>query len=66
MEDKVYQEMALMDASTGNMLPYRQLRQDPKYKIQWDKSASNKFGRLANSVGNRVKGTKTIEFITQV
>ena len=63
MEDKVYQAMAVMNASTGKMLNYRQLRRDPKYKIQWDKSAANEFGRLADGVGNRVKGTKTIEFI---
>ena len=63
MEDKVYQAMAVMGASTGNMLNYRQLKQDPKYKIQWDKSAANKFERLSNGTGNRVKGTKTIEFI---
>merc|ERR1712086_523713 len=63
MEDEVYQAMAVMDASTGKMLNYRQLRRDPKYKIQWDKSAANEFGRLADGVGNRVKGTKTIEFI---
>ena len=55
--------MVVMDASTGKMLNYRQLRRDPKYKIQWDKSAANEFGRLADGVGNRVKGTKTIEFI---
>ena len=33
MEDEVYQAMAVMDASTGNMLNYRQLLRDPKYKI---------------------------------
>ena len=45
------------------MLNYRQLRRDPTYNIQWDKSSANKFGRLANGIGNRVKGTKPIEFI---
>ena len=55
--------MVVMNASTGKMLNYRQLRRDPKYNIQWDKSAANEFGRLADGVGNRVKGTKTIEFI---
>ena len=34
MEDEVYQAMAVMDTSTGKMLNYRQLRGDPKYKIQ--------------------------------
>jgi hypothetical protein len=63
MEDKVYQAMAVMDASTGKMQNYQQLMQDTKYKIQWEKSAANKFGGLANGVGNRVKATKTIEFM---
>ena len=52
MEDEVYQAMAVMDASTGKMLNYRQLRRDPKYKIHWDKPAANKFGRLANGMSN--------------
>ena len=30
MEDEVYQVMAVMDASTGKMLSYRQLRRDPR------------------------------------
>ena len=55
--------MAVMDASTGKMLNYRQLRRDPKYKLQWDKSEANEFGRLANGVGSRIKGTNTIKFI---
>ena len=55
--------MVVMDANTGNMLNFRQLRHNPKYKIHWDKSTANKFGRLADGVGNQVKGTKTIEFI---
>ena len=59
----MYQAMAVMDASTGKMLNYRQLRRDPKYKIQWDKSEANEFGRLANGVGSRIKGTNTIKFI---
>ena len=63
MEDEVYQAMAVMDTSTGTMLNYRQLCRNPGYKIQWDKSAANEFGRLANGVGGRVKGTNTIKFI---
>ena len=62
-EDKMYQAMAVMDASTGKMLNYWQLRRNPNYKIQWKKLAANKFGRLADGIGNRVRGTKTIEFI---
>ena len=61
-EDTVYQAIAGTDTSTGKMLNYQQLRQDSKYKIQWDTLVANKFGRLANGVDNRVNGTKTIEF----
>ena len=63
MEDNMYQAMAVMDASTVKVLNYWLLRRNPKYKIQWDKSAANKVGRLADGVGNRVKETTTIEFI---
>ena len=35
----------------------------PKYSEAWNKSASNEFGRLAQDVGGRIKGTNTIHFI---
>jgi hypothetical protein len=37
--------------------------QDPKHKKNWSKSAANEFGRLAQGVGARVKGTDTIKSI---
>ena len=61
--DEVEKAMAVMDQATGKMLNYRQLRRDPKYSADWNVSAANEFGRLANGVGGRVKGTKTIKFI---
>ena len=46
------------------MLNYRQLMQHPDYKQQWSQSSANKFGRLANGVGGRIKNpTNTIKFI---
>ena len=45
------------------MLNYRQLIRNPKYKKQWNVSAANEFGRLANGVGGRIKGTNTIKFV---
>ena len=36
---------------------------DPKYKKRWSISSANEFGRLANCIGGRVKGTNTIQFI---
>jgi hypothetical protein len=55
-----------MDKNTGKLLNYRQLMNSPKYKKAWSLSAANKFGRLANSIGGRIKNpTNTIEFISQ-
>eukprot|EP00804_Cyclotella_cryptica_P019453 CCRYP_006629-RA/>CCRYP_006629-RA protein AED:0.22 eAED:0.22 QI:0/0/0/1/0.33/0.25/4/0/510 len=45
------------------MLNYRQLIRHPNYNTDWTLSSANEFGRLANGVGGRVKGTKTITFI---
>ncbi len=44
---------------------YRQLLKDPKHAKVWAYSAANKFGRLAQGVGRRIKGTSTntIHFI---
>ena len=54
--------MTVMDAE-GKMLNYRQLIRNPKYKKQWNVSAANEFGRLANGVGGRIKGTNTINVV---
>ena len=54
---------AVVDVETEKMLEYRHLRQDPKYKDDWDKSAANKFGCLAQGVGDRIKLTNIIVFV---
>jgi hypothetical protein len=55
-----------MDKDTGKLLNYRQLMKNPKYKNAWSLSAANKFGRLANGIGGRIKQpTNTIQFISQ-
>jgi len=51
------------DDETGEYLKYRQLLRDPKHQKQWNTSAANEFGRLAQGVGGRVKPTNTIFFI---
>jgi hypothetical protein len=53
------------DTKTGTYLNYRQLILNPKLKHTkvWSQSAANEFGRLAQVVGQRVKGTNTIFFI---
>jgi hypothetical protein len=53
-----------MDADTGKLLNYRQLTRSTKHKKAWSLSSANKFGRLANGIGGRIKSpTNTIEFI---
>jgi hypothetical protein len=51
------------DKETGEYLNYRQLLKDPKHAKVWAHSAANEFGRLAQAVGTRIKGTNTIHFI---
>ena len=45
------------------MLNYRQLIKHPELGEQWRYSSANEFGRLAQGIGGRVKGTNTIKFI---
>jgi hypothetical protein len=66
LENEVHQAMAIMDADTGKLLNYCQLMQSIKYQDAWSLSLANKFGRLANGVGGRIKNpTNTIQFIHQ-
>ena len=39
------------------------LIKDPATALQWNHSAANEFGRLAQGVGGRIEGTNTIFFI---
>lgn len=55
---------AVLDKETGEMLEYRHLLRNPKFRPTWSHSAANEFGRLAQGVGTRIpKGTNTIFFI---
>ena len=62
---RILQERAQLihDKETGEYLNYRQLLKDPKHAKVWVHSAANEFGRLAQGVGTRIKGTNTIHFI---
>ena len=65
MENEIHQAMAVMDNETGQLLNYRQLMRSDKHKQAWGRSSANEFGRLAQGIGGRIKGTNTIEFIFQ-
>jgi hypothetical protein len=66
LENEFHQAMSVMDEDTGKQLNYRQLTRSTKYREAWSLSPANKFGRLANGIGGRIKNpTNTIEFIFQ-
>ena len=54
---------AVLDQETGQLLEYRQLLKHPRFKEVWNRSSADEFGRLAQGVGGRIKGTDTIRFI---
>ena len=54
---------AVLDQETGQLLEYRKLLQHPRFREVWNRSASDEFGRLAQGIGGRIKGTDTIRFI---
>ena len=43
----------VMDEETGEMLEFRQLRSNLKYKKIWDTSYANELGRLCQGVGTK-------------
>jgi hypothetical protein len=55
----------VQDNETGEYLNYQRLIRNPKHKEIWSKSTANEFGRLAQGVGERVKATNTIFFISK-
>jgi hypothetical protein len=58
--------MSVMDKDMGKLFNYRQLMNSLKYKKASSLSAANKFGQLANGIGEHIENpTNTIEFISQ-
>lgn len=58
-----YANAAVLHPETGHPMTYRQLITHPDYQVAWNHSSANEFGRLAQGIGGRVKGTDTIRFI---
>ena len=50
--------LAVLDQEMGKLLEHRQLCKDPCYKKVWDRSYSNKLGRLCQGIGT---GDKLVE-----
>ena len=54
----------VLDGATGEMLEFRQLIKNPKYRIVWGDSYGNEIGRLAQGRDKSgTKGTDTLFFI---
>jgi len=56
---------AVLDEDTGELLEYRHLMRNPKYRELWGKSYGDELGRLAQGMPGRVEGTNTIFFINK-
>ena len=54
---------AIIDPVSGKSMEYRHLIKNKHTRKIWNNSFANELGRLANGVGNRIKGTNTIKFI---
>ena len=55
----------VIDMDMGKLLEYCQVLCHPKFKDDWNILAANEFGRLAQGVGEQVKGTNMIYFINK-
>ena len=53
----------VLNEDTGELIEYRHLIGDPKYREIWGQAYGNELGRLAQGMEGRVKGTNTIFFI---
>jgi hypothetical protein len=62
---KIPKHMAnsVINEYTGASLEYRHLINDASTFTIWNEAAANKFGRLAQGVGNRIDASNTIFFI---
>ena len=54
---------AVIDDDTGELLKYRHLIKNPKYRKDWGHSFGNEVGRLAQGMPGRSDGTNTMSFI---
>ena len=56
---------AVLDEDTGELLEYRHLMKNPKYREIWGHAYGNELGRLAQGLEGRVAGTDTFFFINK-
>ena len=54
---------AVVDAETGELMEYRHLMKNPKYREIWSKSYGDEIGRVFQGMPGRVDGTNTAFFV---
>ena len=54
---------AVLDTDTGEIMEYRHLMKNPKYRNHYGNSYAKEIGRLAQGMPGQVTGTNTIFFI---
>ena len=54
---------ALLDESTGELMEYRRLMKNPKYRPLYRNSYAKELGRLTQGMPGLANGTNTIFFI---
>ena len=56
---------AVLNEETGELMEYRHLIANPKYRERWGKAYGKEIGRLAQGIPGEVDGTDTIVFIAR-
>ena len=56
---------AVLNEETGELMEYRHLIANPKYRERWSKAYGIELGRLAQGIPDEVDGTDTIVFIAK-
>ena len=54
---------AVLDEDTGELMEYRRLMKNPKYRTLYRDSYAKELGRLAQGMPGLAEGTNTIFFI---
>ena len=54
---------AIINGETGELLEYRHIRKNPKYRDAWGILLGNEIGRLAQGMKGRAKVANTVSFI---
>ena len=63
--NREFAHAAVLHPDTHLPMTYRQLMKHPQFRADWSHSSANEFGRLAQGIGGRIKGTDTIRFVSK-